>query len=119
VPNPVVHFEITGRDGERLQAFYRDLFGWSVDADNPMGYGMVDTGTGERGIPGGIGATQEPGRGWVTVYVEVEDLGAALAGAERLGGKRLAGPMDVPGGPKLALFADPEGHTIGLVAAAG
>jgi uncharacterized protein len=119
MPNPVVHFEITGREAGRLQAFYRDLFGWSVTADNPLGYGMVDTDTGDRGIPGGIGASQEGARGWVTVYIEVEDLDAALADAERLGGKRLAGPMDVPGGPTLALFADPEGHTVGLVAGAG
>ncbi len=113
--NPVVHFEILGKDGAALQAFYRDLFGWKVQADNPMNYGMVDTET-DRGIAGGIGQAQESG-GWVTVYVEVEDLEGALDRVIELGGKRLAGPMDVPGGPRLAIFQDPEGHTVGLVAA--
>ena len=42
MPNPVVHFEITGRDGEALQRFYRDAFGWKVNADNPMDYGVVE-----------------------------------------------------------------------------
>ena len=40
--NPVVHFEVLGKDGERLQQFYRDLFGWKIDANNPMKYGYVE-----------------------------------------------------------------------------
>jgi hypothetical protein len=32
-----------------------------------------------------------------------------------LGGRKLAGPYDLPGGPKIAFFADPEEHLIGLV----
>ena len=38
---PVVHFEVIGRDGEKLQSYYSDLFGWDIDANNPMGYGIV------------------------------------------------------------------------------
>ena len=30
--NPVVHFEIMGKDGAALQKFYADLFGWTIDA---------------------------------------------------------------------------------------
>ena len=26
--NPVVHFEITGKDGKKLQDFYSSAFGW-------------------------------------------------------------------------------------------
>ena len=33
----------------------------------------------------------------------------------RLGGSTVQEPMDVPGGPTIALFADPEGHVVGLV----
>ena len=38
---PVVHLEAIGKDGERLQRYYSELFGWQIDADNPMNYGMV------------------------------------------------------------------------------
>ena len=31
---PVVHFEITGKDGKRLQEFYAKLFDWHIDAAN-------------------------------------------------------------------------------------
>ena len=26
--NPVVHFEVTGKDGKKLQDFYSSAFGW-------------------------------------------------------------------------------------------
>lgn len=114
MPNPVTHFEIHGRDGKKTQDFYASLFGWSIDANNPMNYGMVSA-QGDQGIGGGIAQAQvEP---LVTVYVEVEDLATTLAKAESLGGKTILPPSDVPGGPKLAQFADPDGNVIGLTQA--
>ena len=53
----VVHFEVVGKDGPKLMQFYGQLFGWTVNADNPMNYGMVDAA--ESGIGGGISAAQE------------------------------------------------------------
>jgi uncharacterized protein len=35
---PVVHFEVMGRDMRRLSGYYSELFGWQVNADNPMNY---------------------------------------------------------------------------------
>ena len=112
MPNPVVHFEVVGRDGPALQRFYADVFDWKVDASNPMGYGTVDNGG--EGINGGIGATSD-GDGHVTFYVAVPDLEETLATIERAGGERVMGPEEIPGVVTLALFRDPEGHLIGLV----
>src|SRR5215210_6639719 len=36
---PVVHFEVIGKDAEKLQRYYSELFGWEIDADNPLNYG--------------------------------------------------------------------------------
>ena len=91
MPNPVVHWEVNGRDGKRLQEFYRGLFDWHVDANNPMNYGLVDTHAG--GINGGIGASDSPR---VTFFVEVDDLQAYLNKAERLGGKAVMPPTEIP-----------------------
>jgi predicted enzyme related to lactoylglutathione lyase len=33
---PVVHFEVIGKDGDALRSFYSNLFGWEIDASNPM-----------------------------------------------------------------------------------
>jgi phosphate transport system permease protein len=38
---PVVHFEVIAKDAEKLQSYYSDLFGWEIDTNNPMGYGMT------------------------------------------------------------------------------
>jgi predicted enzyme related to lactoylglutathione lyase len=116
---PVVHFEIIGTDAEKLQAYYSQLFGWEIDANNPMGYGVVqregNVNADGAGIGGGIGAGPEGYGGHVTFYVEVPDVEAALAKAESLGGTRVMGPETVMEGIELGLFADPEGHLIGLV----
>jgi hypothetical protein len=109
----VMHFEIHGKDGKRLQEFYASLFGWKIDANNPMQYGLVSPEPG--GIGGGI--AQSPTAPRVTVYVEVADPAEALRKAERLGAKTLMEPHDVPGGPRIAMFEDPEGNAIGLLKA--
>lgn len=111
----VVHFEVIGKDGKKLQEFYGKLFDWKIDADNPMNYGSVTAD--DAGVGGGISAGMDGGAGHVTFYVEVDDLAAQLKKAESLGGKTTMPPMDVPGGPQLAMFTDPEGHLIGLVRA--
>lgn len=114
--NPVTHFEIVGADPAGLQSFYREAFGWDMVAAGPS-YAMVHPG-GEGGINGGIGAAAKGDASRVTVYVEVDDLDSVLTSVERLGGQRLVGPMAVPNGPAIALFADPEGHVVGLTVAA-
>jgi uncharacterized protein len=117
---PVVHFEVIGKDGEKLESYYSQLFGWEIDSSNPMKYGIVaregNTNTDGIGIGGGIMGMSGDYEGHVTFYVEVPDVEAALAKAEELGGKRLMGPETVePDGPTLGQFADPEGHLIGVV----
>jgi predicted enzyme related to lactoylglutathione lyase len=114
VPNPVVHFEITGADGSALQNFYRDLFDWKIDANNEWQYGVVETG-GEGGIAGGIAGNQDGASGGrVSVYAAVDDLQAYLDKAERLGANVVM-PVTDMGDFTIALFADPAGNITGLV----
>jgi predicted enzyme related to lactoylglutathione lyase len=116
---PVVHFEVVGKDAEALQGYYSELFGWRIDANNPMRYGIVDregnTTADGVGIGGGIGPGPEGYGGHVTFYVEVPDVEASLAKAESLGGTRMMGPDQVMEGLVIGLFGDPEGHVIGLI----
>jgi predicted enzyme related to lactoylglutathione lyase len=117
---PVVHFEILGRDGAKLREYYGALFGWEINADNPMNYGIVDREQNLNphgiGIGGGV-AGYDNFDPHVTIYVEVRDVEAALAQAESLGGERVMGPTEAGeyGAPVLGLFRDPEGHLIGVV----
>ncbi len=100
---PVVYFEIEGRDGKALQRFYSQLFGWVVDAEHAGGYGIIqrdDEARASAGIDGAVlgvpdtpsatwrGATRAEGYpGSVTVFVEVPEL----AGVERPPGSDPAG----------------------------
>ena len=54
MPQPVVHFEISAKDRAKFTDFYSQLFGWQVNADNPMNYGLASTKDGELSIDGGI-----------------------------------------------------------------
>ena len=114
-----MHFEVIGKDAERLQSYYAELFGWQIDADNEMRYGMVqregNTNADGVGIGGGVGGGPEGYEGHVTFYVEVPDVEAALAKAEELGGSRVMGPEEMGDGLVIGQFTDPEGHVVGVV----
>jgi len=118
---PVVHFEIVGQDGEKLKSFYSDLFGWNIDSNNSMNYGIIDREQNLSpeliGIGGGImGPGPEGYPGHLTIYVGVPDVEEALARAESLGGTRTMGPEKIEDARiEVGLFTDPEGHLIGVI----
>jgi uncharacterized protein len=114
MPHPVAWYEVMGKDAEALRRFYGDLFDWRIDpAPEAPNYFMCTT---EGEMPsGGIGSDPSGGDGHVTFYVETDDLQASLDKAESLGGRTIMPPTEPMGGTRIALFADPEGHVVGLV----
>jgi predicted enzyme related to lactoylglutathione lyase len=120
--NPVLSFEVMGRDAKALREFYAELFGWKMKEAAAFGYWLVETGG--DGVLGGIGparvAGQDGGSGFATFKVEVEDPNAVLTKAAKLGGKIAMPVTEVPGtNLKIAYFVDPEGHVIGLTSGMG
>src|SRR5215469_10303377 len=108
----VAWFEVTGKDGPKLQKFYSNLFDWQIQ-DAGEGYGMVAAA--DKGIGGGIGAAAEGDAGYASFYVEVEDVAAYLRKAEQLGARTVVPPTEIPQfGLTFARFVDPEGHVVGL-----
>jgi predicted enzyme related to lactoylglutathione lyase len=118
VGNPVVHFEIIGKDAAALRTFYGAAFGWQFGQPAPganlSDYTVVTTGGGS-GIDGGIGTAPPGYEGHVTFYVGVPDVAAALEMVKRNGGTPMMGPDQVAGGPIIGLFSDPQGNVIGVV----
>jgi predicted enzyme related to lactoylglutathione lyase len=111
--NQVGWFEVVGRDQAALKRFYGDMFDWKLEDAEGMPYTMVDP-EGRNGLQGGIGPDPSGGEGHVTFYVEVDGLEGSLSRAEELGGTKITDPIDIPNG-RIAHFADPEGHLIGLL----
>ena len=116
---PVVHFEVVGKDGAKLRSYYAEMFGWEIDANNPMSYGLVaredNLDSNGVGIGGGIGQGPDGYEGHITFYVEVPDVEAALQKAESLGGTRVMGPETIMENITLGHFKDPEGKVVGLI----
>jgi hypothetical protein len=83
----VIHFEVVGKDGDKLRSYYSELFGWEFSEPlGPTNYAVVqvdpeNTGIDGDGIPGGIGTAPK------IPEVNIE----------------------------IGLFTDPEGHVIGVV----
>ena len=102
-------FEVLGADAGRSQAFYAELFGWTVPRGDA--YGLVGPGA-AHGIGGGIGAGGETR--WATVYASVGDVEAALARAEALGATRVYGPNQVDDHTETGAFRDPGGNVVGV-----
>jgi predicted enzyme related to lactoylglutathione lyase len=110
--NAVVHWEIQSQQPETLHRFYGEVFGWKIDADNPMKYGMVAS-KGAAGIDGGIGGTPDSASR-VVVYASVPSIVPVLKRIEDRGGKTLMPRTDI-GPVVMALYLDPEGNTMGLI----
>jgi predicted enzyme related to lactoylglutathione lyase len=115
--NAVVLFEIGAADDVPLVAFYRELFGWDLQAFPGGAYTMIDTRAGE-GIFGGLGKSIS-GQQQAAFYVETDDLAATLDRATSLGGTTVVTGAEFEGRPYLAIFKDPDGLLIGVIQVPG
>ena len=109
--NKIVWFEVVGKDGDKLKGFFGELFGWTYKEAQGLNYGMTDAEL--TGVGGGVGVAPG-GASWSTFYVGVDDIEAALTKAKRLGAKELIPVTKLPDATFFAVFADPEGHPVGL-----
>jgi uncharacterized protein len=103
--------ELATSDPDAALKFYQELFGWQVITRMEMGPAGTYTVIGSEGVQrGGIFKLSQPGAvpHWLP-YVEVADADKAAAAATRAGARVLNGPMDVPGGGRIAQLADPHG----------
>jgi predicted enzyme related to lactoylglutathione lyase len=114
--HPVVHWEIGGNDLAALRDFYAKAFGWTITDAGPS-YCLVQPTDG--GLGGGLMQTADRMPPYVTVYIQVENLDAALAEVAALGGATVVPPTAISATASFALFRDPEGNVVGLLKATG
>jgi uncharacterized protein len=111
--NPVLQFQIISKTPEEAARFYSTLFGWTVDANNPMGYRRLDTGT-KAGIQGGIWPAPPQSPDFVQLFIGVDDVKASVKKAEDLGAKLIIPPTTLPEGDEMAVLHDPHGMSFAV-----
>jgi len=114
---PVVHFEVIGKDAQKLQGYYADLFGWEIDSHNPMNYGIAqrEVNADGIGIAGGIGAGPE---GTPATSPSTWRFPTWRQRSRRRNGSAASapwGPEQVMEGVEIGLFTDIGGNTVGVV----
>jgi predicted enzyme related to lactoylglutathione lyase len=114
MPNPVVRWQIVSRQPDRVADFYAAAFGWSVDRANALGYRQLTSGE-SSGVDGGVWPRGEEGHDLVQLFIEVDDVAAAVARASGLGARVLVPPSRLPDGDEMALLVDPTGLSFGLL----
>jgi predicted enzyme related to lactoylglutathione lyase len=112
--NPVARWQLLSPDPDATAEFWTRAFGWSVSRANALGYREVDTG----GMPGGIWPAPPGAPAMVQLFIEVEDVGAAVATAEARGATVLVPRSVLPDGDVMAVLRDPQGLPFGLFTAA-
>jgi hypothetical protein len=106
--------ELATDDWNAAWQFYRALFGWERHDEFDLGpgmgtYFMFRRAGGLRPLGGMFDRpAQIPVANWLP-YVHVKLADATAATAARAGGRVVNGPMDVPGGDRIAQILDPLG----------
>jgi uncharacterized protein len=115
MPHPVIHAEIRSADPDATRKFLGDLFGWTVASEGGFpGYTFMDTGGGE-GPPATAISPRQGTEDEVLFFVAVDDVTATLSKAEELGGTIVQPAQQAPG-VSFGVFADAQGHKIGVAA---
>lgn len=112
--NPVTDWQIITKDPDGAAAFYKELFGWSIDTANGLGYRMVDTQSDGQGIAGGIWPSPPDGHALVQLFVEVADVDAAVERVAELGASIVMPKQVLPDGDEMAIIHDSYGLTFSL-----
>lgn len=104
--------ELITTDWKAAEAFYRALFGWEKKQEMDMGeLGTYFIFGRDRFMYGGMytkPADMPAPPHWLP-YARVESVDAAVERGKESGGMVVAGPMEVPGGDRIAVMMDPQG----------
>ncbi|WP_456417312.1 VOC family protein [Thiolapillus sp.] len=109
--------ELMTTDVDAAKAFYASLFGWKMEDVQTKDMGYTIARSGDKEMAGIMGMPPEAGDmppAW-GAYVTVDDVEYSAAQAEKLGGKVLLSPRDIPDVGRFCVICDPQGATLSLI----
>jgi predicted enzyme related to lactoylglutathione lyase len=117
-PGDVSWMELMTTDAPAAMSFYQQLFGWTPTETMDMGpmgkYHMFGRHLGPMGGMMNKSAEMAQVPPYWGIYVRVTDLDDAIDRAKAGGATVFNGPMEVPGGDRIANLADPQGAAFSL-----
>jgi len=107
--------ELMSSDPDASWAFYREMFDWKPAGEMVFDWGTYRMWGVDDDSLGGIMMKPDdlPNSAWL-YYVTVDDVDAAIERVEANGGKIMNGPVDIPGGGRIAQCVDPQGAWFAL-----
>jgi len=113
--------ELATSNHEAAFDFYSKLFGWQalsrMDMGPPGVYLIFGSDDVQRGGMYKLHQERSPRPYWLA-YAAVANIDAAAAAATAAGGRIIVGPMEVPGGGRIAQVIDPSGAMFAVHSAA-
>jgi predicted enzyme related to lactoylglutathione lyase len=110
VPFRVAHWQAIVKDPAGAAAFYSKCFGWSFDDNNALNYRALK----ECGLEGGIWPSPTDAA-FIQLFVAVPDVDATLRLAAANGATILFSKQILPDGDEMAVIADPQGISWGIM----
>ncbi|MFO7188887.1 MAG: VOC family protein [Pseudomonadota bacterium] len=124
--NPVIHFEMSYEDHQRLSAFYSKAFGWEMNrlGEEYGGYVIAMTAESDENgtkvpntINGGFYDRKAcpEGTAVTQVVIRVENIEESMRRVGEAGGKVLMDPMQIPNVGTYTVFLDTEGNRVAML----
>ncbi len=116
-----VWHELMTTDPQAAGAFYSKVLRWKTQPSGMPDYTLWVAGkTQAAGLMAQPESARQSGAppNWL-VYIGTPDVDATAAAAERLGGKVLKAPADIPSVGRFAVIADPQGATFAIFTPGG
>jgi predicted enzyme related to lactoylglutathione lyase len=115
-PGHVGWHELLAADSDKAFALYAELFGWrKAELENNSDAAYQPFAAGGQTIGGLFTKPPIVANPFWLYYFNVADIALAATNVTALGGKILEGPVDVPGGSRVARCEDPQGAMFALM----
>jgi len=115
-PGSLAWVQLNTPDPGGSTPFYGQVFGWTNRRDPmPQGGEYVTWMQGGQQVGGGMPMPKGAGPAHWLLYFGSADVDSDAAKAQKLGGKTMVPPMDIPGVGRFAVFTDPQGAFFAIV----
>jgi predicted enzyme related to lactoylglutathione lyase len=115
-PGSLAWLQLNAPDPGGSASFYSHVFGWNHRGDAmPQGGEYVTWMKGSDQVGGGMPMPKGAGPAHWLLYFGSADVDADAARAQRLGGKAMVPPTDIPGVGRFSVLTDPQGAFFALV----